>query len=261
MSLKKIGFIGAGNVAWHLAVSMHKAGLDIVRIVSRSASPAKRLAKETGAAYSTSLRSLDAGAEVWIMAVPDDAITGVLEHLPSRLPALVHTSGSTAIAVLDGYAERTGVFYPLQTFSAQRPVSMQEVPLCIEAGDVTLREDLEKLARRISDNVRYIDSKQRRQLHLAAVFACNFTNALYGVAEQLLSGEGLPFELLHPLIAETARKATEMSPFEAQTGPALRNDRKTLESHLALLRNHPQQAEIYALMSRLIQEMNTKKKK
>lgn len=258
--INKIGFIGAGNVAWHLAVNMREAGLEIVQVVSRNELTASLLAKKTASAYTTTLQDLSREADLWIMSVPDDTIAGVLEQLPFRLPALVHTSGSTAMKVLEGYAEHYGVFYPLQTFSKERPVVMREVPLCLEADEADFLQALEKLASRISEKSYHINSGQRRRLHLAAVFACNFTNALYGVAEQVLSRDALPFELLHPLIAETARKAREMSPREAQTGPALRNDRKTMRKHLKMLQKHPLQAEIYVLMSRIIEEMNTKKK-
>jgi predicted short-subunit dehydrogenase-like oxidoreductase (DUF2520 family) len=144
---------------------------------------------------------------------------------------------------------RHGIFYPLQTFSKQKKVDFEEIPICLEANKYEVLQQLERLAGSLSRKVYFLDSKQRKAIHLAAVFACNFTNLMYRIAEDLVTESDLNFDILRPLIKETAAKVQEHSPREVQTGPAARNDRKIIEEHLKALENHPEYKEIYQLLT------------
>ncbi len=253
--IKKLGFIGAGNVAWHLSIVLNKSGLNIVQVISRTLDSAQKLGDKVSAEFSDSLDDMSKEVDLWIIAIPDDAIQTVCKRFPFIPKFAVHTSGSIALEVLEGKAKEIGVFYPLQTFSKQREVNMQEVPFCIEAENRGFFDNLEFLAKQISSKVYPISSKERRELHLAAVFACNFTNAMYTIAEDLLEQKNLDFEILHPLIEETAQKAIDNSPKEMQTGPAIREDDKTINNHLKGLDNQEYQ-KLYRLMSDIIKQRN-----
>ncbi len=167
---------------------------------------------------------------------------------------LVHTAGSIPMSVWEGHAERYGVFYPMQTFSKQREVDFQEVPFFIEAKRAEDTELLKAIASTLSEKVYEADSEQRKSLHLAAVFICNFTNHMYALAADLLEKYNLPFEVMLPLIDETARKVHELAPRDAQTGPAVRYDENVMSNHLAMLVDSPALQEIYKLMSKSIHE-------
>ncbi|MCB0761802.1 MAG: DUF2520 domain-containing protein [Flavobacteriales bacterium] len=228
-----ISFIGSGNVATHLANALKAASHNIVEVWSRNPEHAKRLAREVGAGtveYIRELRKVD----VIIAAVSDDALTAV-SHLIEPAQLLVHTSGSVPLEALS--TGRRGVFYPLQTFTRDKAVDMRNVPVCIEAGDELDEALLRNAAESISDAVHVISSEQRKHLHLAAVFACNFSNHLYRIAELILQDQDMELDLLKPLILETALKVQDLSPREAQTGPARRGDTHVLNSHLHLLKD------------------------
>jgi len=256
--IKKLGFIGAGNVAHHLSISLNVSGIELVQVISTRLSSAQVLAQQVNAEYSDSIKEMSREVDLWIMAIPDDAIQSVSDLFPFSPKAVVHTSGSIGMDVLKGKAEEIGVFYPLQTFSKSRSVMMEEVPFCLEAQNQSFYSDLENLARKISSHIYSVSSNERSELHLAAVFACNFTNSMYSIAEELLSKKNLDFEILHPLIKETAQKAIENSPKNVQTGPAIRKDEKTINKHLEKL-NRYDYRQLYQLMSEIIRQ-NTNKK-
>lgn len=244
----KVSLVGTGNVSQQLKVAMAESeGIEILQVLnSRDGSVRKSL-------YASSVNLPD----IYIVAVNDDAIPIVSEQLNTTKKLVAHTSGSVSIDALPK-AVRRGVFYPLQTLSKSAKINFKEVPLCIEADhkkDVTL---LRKLAQCISDHVYEVSSKKRKHMHLAAVFVNNFTNHLYHIGAEICKSNDIPFSILHPLIAETARKITLMSPQEAQTGPAIRHDSKTMEEHLVLLKNSKHQ-EIYQLLSESIQDAYGKK--
>lgn len=176
------------------------------------------------------LKALDS-ADLYILCVTDDAIEEVSTSLPFNDRLVVHTSGSSSVSSLKDQT-RAGVFYPLQSFSSSKEVSWREVPLCLEATTESDLTFLKKLGKALSEKVYAINSEQRKKLHLAAVVANNFTNHLYFLAESICKDHNIPFEVLHPLILETATKIQSMTPYEAQTGPARRNDQKTLNSQL-----------------------------
>jgi predicted short-subunit dehydrogenase-like oxidoreductase (DUF2520 family) len=253
---KRIAMIGAGNVAWHLAPALVAVGHAVTAIYSQNPSSREALAKQLPQAQPISTLNLQHMAvDVVVLAVPDAALAGVaaeLEVAPGTI--VVHTSGSQPLALLQPIqGAHIGVFYPLQTFSKSKPVDFANVPLLVEAQDQETLQPIEQLARSISQKVQQVSSEARKQLHLAAVFACNFTNHLLGISQQLLQEANLPKELLHPLIEETIEKALRQNPFSVQTGPAVRGDENVLQAHLHMLQPHPRYQAIYNQLSKSIQ--------
>ncbi|WP_191906396.1 Rossmann-like and DUF2520 domain-containing protein [Hymenobacter baengnokdamensis] len=255
-----IGVFGAGRVASALVSALKAAGHYIVFIASRSPGPAALLAAELPGCLGLSVAEATAAlpaAEVYLLAVPDAAVASLLAAVPWPAGAVVaHTAGALPLAVFETVPQvRGGVLYPLQTFSPGRVIDWPAVPLFVEASTAVAEGRLLTLARSLSQRVALLDSARRLQLHLGAVFASNFTNHLLGVAQALLAGAGLPFELLHPLVQETISKAlaAQPSPFAVQTGPAVRHDAATLAAHEAALAAHSAWQELYARLSVSIQ--------
>jgi len=244
----KIVFIGAGNVANHLAKALSQRGFEICQIFSRTEASAKSLAEKINTAYTTHLNQLQRDADVYLYAVSDSALPELIEavHLPDALH--VHTSGSTSIDVFKN-AEHCGVLYPLQTFSKNKELNFAEIPVFIEAGSETAKDKIYEIARSLTSKLYFMDSEGRRKLHLSAVFACNFVNHLYEIAGELIQETGLDMQVLRPLIEETAEKIKTLSPREAQTGPAARNDRNIMAEHAKLLKDKRQLAALYELIS------------
>lgn len=234
----KIVLVGAGNVSFHLAPALRDAGAEVVAVWSRMQTHAESVAMRADAVpFCGSLAQLPS-AEVYIIATKDDAVSTVAKTLcPLHPEALfLHMAGSLVADVLaEAGAKRYGVLYPMQTFSRQRAVDFRTVPLFVEAsGDAELGL-LRMLARSLSPHVRELASMERRHLHLAAVFACNFANHCYALAADEMERAHLPFSLLLPLIDETAGKVHALSPQEAQTGPAVRGDGQVVEQQRMLL--------------------------
>ncbi|MBA4743783.1 MAG: DUF2520 domain-containing protein [Muricauda sp.] len=245
----KIVILGTGNLAKHLHTAFTKANaIDIVQVVGRNKKELQQFSE-----HSTISNSFDSivDADVYLIAVKDDAITEVSQHLLKKKGIVAHTSGAISLKAIQH--QNKGVFYPLQTFTKGKTVDFSPIPICIEAEEKESLEILHKLADSISENVHHIDSQQRKKLHLAGVFVNNFTNYLYSVGEAFCLEEGLSFDLLKPLIMETADKIQAMSPKEAQTGPARRNDTKSMESHLELL-NKKEHITLYKLLSQAIKQ-------
>lgn len=251
----RITLIGAGRVATHLAKVLQLQH-QIVQIYSRDLQHAQTLADQVNSQAITEVEQLDPQTDLVIIAVSDQAISSVIQAITQYLPdnLIVHTSGSTDLAVLEQKHPRAGVLYPLQTFSFERAVNWSETPLFVEAvqaQDLTLLTDL---ANSLSQRVYQYSSTQRLTLHLAAVFACNFSNYCYDMAKQVVDAEQVDFSLLYPLILETANKATTNNPKEMQTGPAMRGDQNILNMHRQLLvdSNRTDLQDIYRLMSESI---------
>lgn len=250
-----IALIGAGNLASNLAKALYGKNFRIVQVYSRTAGPASSLAGMVGATWTTDLQHITGEAGLYIVALKDAVLPGLLPAIAARNPdaLFVHTAGSIPMdAWKDTAASRYGVFYPLQTFSRQREVDFAGIPVFTEAN---LPEDagiLNKIAERLSGNVLEVNSEQRKNIHLAAVFACNFTNHIYTLAADILRNRDLPFDILLPLIDETVRKAHDLSPESAQTGPAVRYDKNVMAGHLELLESEPDKANIYRILSESI---------
>ncbi|GAA4467970.1 F420-dependent NADP oxidoreductase [Nibrella saemangeumensis] len=260
----EISFIGAGNLAWHLAPALENAGHHINEVYSRQAQGARQLVGILYDAHTQpDLNFADSASQLFILAVPDDAIDEVCAQivLPENA-ILVHTSGSKPLSLLQQllgvYSDvpvRTGVFYALQTFSKGQPLlDFEQIPLCIEASDRDTEAQLVHLGQELSTIVYLVNSQERKVLHLAAVFACNFSNHLLALAKDLTDAENLEFDLLKPLIAETFRKAMNAKhPAEVQTGPARRGDQTIMQMHTEYLAAHqPQWLPVYQPLSESI---------
>ena len=256
-SNKRIVLIGAGNVATHLGLAFQAKGCEIVQVYSRTEESAKDLAERLQVPYTVSLEEVSANADLYIVAVKDAVLQEVIPSLvKGREDALfVHTAGSIPMDVWKGCARRYGVFYPMQTFSKLRMVDFSSVSFFVEASGSDELRFLKELAMSLSPKVYEASSEQRRYLHLAAVFACNFTNHMYALSASLLEKQGLPFDAMLPLIDETARKVHELPPVQAQTGPAIRRDQNVMDKHLAMLAEEPLMREIYEKISKNIQEL------
>lgn len=258
----RISFVGAGNVAWHMAQALEHAGHHIVEVYSRDSRNARRLVNKL---YDThiapDLDFAESTAELLILAVADDALPEVVSRLV--LPEnciVVHTSGTQSlddlkhlIHIYSDVPAQVGVFYPLQTFSREVAINMNQVPMCVEAVEPKTEQILIQLAQDISSIVYLVSSEERRILHVAAVFACNFTNHLLGISKKILDADHLEFELLKPLIRETIRKALEApDPSVVQTGPAQRGDENTIERHLDFLEKYPAWQGLYEILTESI---------
>ncbi|HEY2583004.1 MAG TPA: Rossmann-like and DUF2520 domain-containing protein [Mucilaginibacter sp.] len=247
-----ITIIGSGNVATHLAAAFKNAGHRIIQVYSRDMQNAALLAYHVGAEPVDDLNSINPETDIFIISVKDDAIIPIAQTVAKYQKLVVHTSGATDLFALTAFTPNAGVFYPLQTLSKNKEVDFLTVPRCIEGADEKITKQLEELAQTISNNVYRADSGQRKILHLAAVFACNFPNYLYDVARELLAKHNLEFELLRPLILETAQKVQDHLPAEVQTGPAIRNDETTMTAHVEMLNDEPELKNLYLLLSQAI---------
>lgn len=253
----KIVFIGSGNVATHLAIAAKQKGHCILQVYSRSAENARLLAEKVNASYSDTLSQINPSADIYIFSVKDDALGQVLAEMPITKGFWIHTAGSVSINIFRPYHDRYGVLYPLQTFSKKREIDFEKIPLFIEANDSKVCEQLQEFAGGLSPIVHYIESEKRRYLHLAAVFACNFVNHMYATAAQLLEKNQIPFDVLLPLIDETAAKVHQLHPREAQTGPAIRFDEQVMNAHIDLI-DDALIRELYRLISQSIHKYSSR---
>lgn len=245
----RVVLIGAGNLATNLGKGLLRAGHEIRQVFSRTMESAGALAGVLCCEAVTDLDLVCGDADVYILSVKDVVLADVqAELLKGREHALmVHTAGSMPMDVLQ--AERRGVFYPLQTFSKAKEVEWKEIPFFLEASRADDLALLKELAGALSEQVLVLNSEDRKWLHVAAVFGCNFVNHCYSMAAGLLEEHGIPFSVMLPLIAETAGKIREIHPKDAQTGPAMRWDTNVMDRHVGLLEDRPDLQEIYRLMS------------
>ena len=248
--------LGAGNVATHLFKAFNKAdNVNVCQWYNRNINHIESYKNDV--AVTDDLSKLKE-ADIYILAVSDDAVEGLSKQLPFEDRLVVHTSGSVGLYDVDMKHKR-GVFYPLQTFSKDAEVDFANVPICVEALKKVDLPLLKALAKAIGSKSHKVNSDQRRVLHLAAVYVNNFTNQIYRVAHEITESEGAEFDILKPLILETAKKVQDMSPYLAQTGPAIRNDKKTIKKHIKSLKNEHHKA-IYELLTASIQKTHGRKK-
>lgn len=244
----QVNIIGTGNVAWHLAKRFETlSAVRLQQVCGRSPaalSPFVDLARKT-----TSISKLKP-AHITIIAVADDAVTAVSEAIPFTDHLVVHTSGSISMDALSG-KNRKGVFYPAQSFSIADDVDFNGVPICLEYEHRTDKDILSELALALSENIHVLKSEQRRELHLAAVFANNFTNYCYTIAKEICDSQRIPFSLLHPLMQKTVTKAITHEPKDMQTGPAKRGDTAVIDTQFNAL-EQAHQKELYTTMTSLI---------
>ncbi len=250
----QIVLLGSGNVATHLFKAIQKtADFEVVQIYNHNKIS---LIDFRDFVETTADPQKIVNADLYILALKDDVIAQISEKIPDKNAVVVHTSGGLEMNILNNFEDR-GVFYPLQTFSKTKEIDFQNIPICIEASNKKVENLLLDLGKAISGKVVKISSEQRKSLHVAAVFVSNFVNVMYTEAEEICKKYDIPFEILQPLIAETASKIKNMSPLEAQTGPAKRNDREVISAHLQLL--DEDQQNIYKLLTETIQKLHGKK--
>ena len=253
--MQKVSFVGAGNLAWHLAPALDNVGYPVREVYSQNP---KHAAALVGRLYEAHVNiSLDFSAsssKIFIISVSDDAIEEVVQKLVVPDDAIVvHTSGSQPLSILDDSgSQNMGVFYPLQTFSKAKKINFKDVPIFIESESSDVEKILIKMAKALSGNVKRINSEQRKALHVAAVFASNFSNHMLTIAREIAEQNNLDFTVLKPLIAETLNKSLEIGPKKAQTGPAVRGDFEILERHMQFLSEAPELAELYKVISQHI---------
>ena len=247
-------FIGAGNLATQLAKALQIEGNFIAQVYSRTEKSARELGEILSAKYVTEVGSIDCSADVYFVALKDSAVEVVLSQMDFGDKLVVHCSGSLPLSVLDKHSKNTGVFYPLQTFSKTRNVDFRTIPIFIETNTPESEQILVNLADGISDSVQLLNSEKRKALHVSAVFACNFVNHLYTVSSEFLKSKNIPFEILKPLILETAQKVQDITPESAQTGPAVRFDENIISEHLKELEEFSNYHQLYSLLSKSIFE-------
>jgi len=248
----RIAILGAGNLAWNLAPALEDAGHEITEVYARDLQKAKEITERIYTAVpKDDLDFSESRAELFILAIKDDALSEVADQviLPEG-SILVHTSGAIPMEVLSqSSASYVGVFYPLQSFTKGKKVEFEEVPFLLESEDEGSLQLLKKVAKSLSQLVYILRAKDRQAVHVAAVFASNFTNHMLRIAEDILHRQGLDAELLKPLIIESISKSLQLGARKAQTGPAIREDYETLETHHHFLAYNEQLAEIYRLIS------------
>lgn len=247
----KITMIGAGNVATHMTQALSDAGHTILQVWSRTPAHAAALAERVGAAPVTRLSDIFPHAGLYLFSVKDDALSEVIDRMPATDGVWAHTAGSLPMEIFSSRKANHGVLYPLQTFSRQRGLSFGGIPLFIEGSNPETIAVLEEVASTLSGSVYRMPDEKRKKLHLAAVFACNFVNHLYALSAELIRQEDIPFEVLLPLITETAAKVKEMAPMEAQTGPAVRNDKTVMRQQMEWI-DDLHIRELYRLLSESI---------
>lgn len=259
MTMKMI-LIGAGNLATNLGKALLAAGHDILQVYSRTYESAKALADIVGAEPLTDINQVRGDADIYILSVKDSVLAQLIPALckGKESKVFLHTAGSMPMNVFEGMALHYGVLYPMQTFTKAKEVDFSVIPCFIEANDDFAKGQIGGLAHQLSRKVYELSSDDRKHLHLAAVFACNFVNHCYAISQDILAQHGIPFEVMLPLIDETAGKVHQLSPKDAQTGPAVRYDENVIRKQASLLQDNPPLHDLYERMSLSIHEMAQK---
>jgi len=251
-----VSFAGAGRVASSLCLGFYNAGIRIGKVVANTDRSSRSLAGKCNAEWGKKAE-FDNGSDIIIAAVPDDILQEVLFEIKCPDDSIIaHTAGSFGLDILPAHIKRKGVLYPLQTFTSGRKISFGNLPFFIEASDPDTRQSLTYLAEILGGKVHYTDSEHRKFIHLAAVFACNFTNHMLTIGKEISLKAGLGFKILEPLILETIAKALDLSPENSQTGPAMRKDHITIKKHLELLSFSPEFQDIYRSITKSITEFH-----
>lgn len=242
--------IGSGNVASHFAKAFFEKGHTIRQVYSRDRQNAFKLASPYLAEDINSLQEIVHTADLYFIAVTDNAIEEVISNLSKKIKGkVVHCSGATPLSILSKF-QSFGVIYPAQSLSKEVSIDFSSLPFAIEGNNLKTESELLDMMNEISDNVFKCDTRQRLALHTSAVFANNFSNYLYSIAQQILEDSNLSFDLIRPIILETANKVKSHFPNQVQTGPAIRNDQTTINKHLEFLKDHPDWSEIYQLLTK-----------
>jgi len=249
--IQKIILIGAGKLATNLAFTLTKKGFTILQVYNRTRESGTKLAEKISSSYIDDLRELSSKADLYALAVSDSALQEVSDRIRLKNQMIIHFSGTADISVLRESSSNYGVLYPPQTFNL-RSAGFQNIPLCIEANNGESEKKLSAFAATLSDKIFTVSSDQRRTIHLSAIFASNFTNFMYSIAEDLLSAKNLPMALLAPIIEKTKTNAMQKNIFSLQTGPAIREDLDMIKTHIDILSGKPEFREIYRILSESI---------
>lgn len=249
--IEKVTLIGSGNMAHWLVYAMRNAGVRISQVYSRQHSHAKALAEIAGAEAIDNIKDLLPDSDLYIFSIKDDSYENLLQQLPFRLPLAAHTAGSLSMRIFESYAESYGILYPYQSVNKDMDFKGVVVPLCVEANDKTIENELFAFAQRLTSVVQKLDESQRMVLHRAAIFGCNFTNAMYSIAYDILQEHHIDWQMIMPLLQNTMEKVKTMNPHDAQTGPAQRGDQNIINMHQKALQDN-QLKEIYRLITEYI---------
>ncbi len=250
--IQNIIMIGSGNMATQLGNALAKKGFNIRQVYSFTLENAEKLAEKLNAYATNQLSEIQTSADLYIIAVKDAVLHQVIENLPKVKGIVIHTAGSMSMDLLLRF-DKHGIFYPFQTFTKEREVDFGVIPILLETSDEEVYNDLKVFAKKISQTVIACDSNQRRQIHLAAVFACNFANHMYAIADGILQKNNISFDVIKPLIKETAEKVQEVPAEKAQTGPAIRGDQNVINKHLKLLSDDAELSALYRKLTKRIQ--------
>ena len=252
VGMMKVTLIGAGNLATQLGKSLKKAGVIISQVYSRTEDSARTLGELLDAEWLTDIKALRYEADIYIFSVKDSVLCELISEVcKGRGDKLfLHTAGSMPMSCFEGKALHYGVFYPMQTFSKSKDVDFERIPVFIEGNSIETEDVIRSLANKLTQRVIRLSSADRKYLHLAAVWACNFTNYCYTVASDILGEHGIPFDVMLPLINETTEKIQKISPNEAQTGPAVRGDRNVMSKQLELMNGKENLQELYKMLSK-----------
>jgi predicted short-subunit dehydrogenase-like oxidoreductase (DUF2520 family) len=250
--IQKIVLIGAGKLATNLAFTLEKKGFTILQVYNRSREPGIKLTQKVSSLYIGDISELTDQADLYALAVSDSALQELSGRIHLKDQMIIHFSGTADINILKGASSNYGVLYPPQTFTMQPSAGFLNIPLCIETNNKNSEKSLSAFAATLSDKLFKVNSSQRKIIHLSAIFAGNFTNFMYAIAEDLLTGNNLPMTLLEPIIEKTKANAVQKNIFSLQTGPAIREDIEMIKAHLNILSDRPEFKEIYRLISESI---------
>lgn len=247
----KIGIVGTGNVAWHLSKRLTEQGLNMVRLYGRQKTLPSEFKHLNSDMYEVLGEKIQDDLDVVILAVQDEAILELVSKLKEQVGIVCHTSGTVDLESIqkEGRSGQTGIFYPLYSFRKASEVDWAKVPILIEAENQEVLEKLKQLAKAIGGIVKEVSSEERAHYHVAAVFVNNYTNLMYDLADEYLETKDLSMDVLYPIIRQTAERISTSKPFSVQTGPALRNDHRTLENHMDALKDLPDSLEIYRFLA------------
>lgn len=251
-----VSFIGSGNLATNLSLAFDGAGHDIQEVYSRQIANASALTEQlSNALPKIELDFSESKSSIFVIAIPDNAIQEITEKL--KVPndcIIVHTSGTTSLDVLSKLENKNqvGIFYPLQTFKKNNHIDFSKIPILFESASEKTNQLLKDLGKSISSEVKYVNSEDRKTIHLAAVFASNFTNRMLAASDEILRTKNISLELIKPLVIQSIENSFNTSPDESLTGPAKRNDLTTIKEHQKMLEHKPELRELYKLISNSI---------
>ena len=258
MTINSLSILGSGRLASHLGPALSRAGFTIRQIYSRNLAHAENLAQELGAQAIDCLDQLNQDSDCYLILLADSGLEEIAKKLKMPGKLVLHSSGTSSLSLIQQCSQRTGVLYPLQSFSQGVKMNFGTLPFFIESHEAVDLSLIEELAKSLSKRVYLANSTQRKQLHLAAVFASNFSNHMYVLAQEILKASDLPLDVLNELICQTSNNALTLSPLKAQTGPASRFDQLVLNEHLNMLKEKPEIYQIYAQISQSIQHFQLK---